>query len=317
MKKNRIISNAALLLAAIIWGFAFVSQEQAAKYVEPFTVNGIRSIIGSVILIPLILIMSKQSGRPVFEKTKKDRKTLLIAGVSCGTLLCIAANFQQFGIALYPAQAAASGRSGFITALYVVLVPVFGVFFKKKVGLPVWISVLLAIIGMYLLCFSGGIGGIYTGDLIVLLCAFAFCMQILCIDRFIDRIDGVKLASIEFFVCGILSLIMMFIFENPDPSAILYAGKHILYLGVMSSGVAYTLQIIGQKYSDNPTVSSIVMSLESVFAAIGGWLLLGEKLTLREIIGCVIMFSAIIIAQLPFEKLKKAAGGRHISEHKD
>ena len=306
MKKHRILSNIALLTAALVWGFAFVSQEQAAKYVDTFTVNALRSFVAVIALIPLILFTSKKSGRPVFEKTKADRKLLVTAGVLCGTFLCISSNIQQFGISLYPEDAAISARSGFITALYVIFVPILGLFFKKKVGLNVWISVLVAIAGLYLLCGSSGITGIYLGDIIILCCAVSFSFQILCIDHFIDRVDGVKLATIQFFTCGVLSLVLMLIFEKPPIEDIINASKYILYLGLMSSGVGYTLQIIGQKYSENPTVASIIMSLESVFAALGGWLIMKKALSPLEILGCAIVFLAIVLAQIEFKKKKKA-----------
>ena len=305
MNKRKIFSNLALLTAALVWGFAFVSQEQAAKYVDTFTVNALRSFVAVIALIPLILFTSKKSGRPVLEKTKADRKLLITAGVLCGTFLCISSNIQQFGISLYPETAAISARSGFITALYVIFVPILGLFFKKKVGLNVWISVIVAIAGLYLLCGSSGITGIYLGDIVVLCCAISFSFQILCIDHFIDRVDGVKLATIQFFTCGVLSIVLMLIFERPPIEDILNASKYILYLGIMSSGVGYTLQIIGQKYSNNPTVASIIMSLESVFAALGGWLIMKKALSPTELIGCAVVFLAIVLAQIELKPKKE------------
>lgn len=297
--------NLLLILAAVLWGISFVMQDEAGAVLTPFAINGIRSIIGSLVLVPLILIFSKKNGRPFFEKTKKERKDILTAGVLCGVFLCIATNFQQFGINLYPEEAAASGRSGFITALYVVLVPVFGIFMKKRISFTVWIGVALAVIGMCLLCLSGGIGSIYIGDIIIICCAFAFTMQIICIDKYSDRVDGIKLSSMQFLVCGILSLILMFIFEEPTLNQIKQAMPYILYLGVVSCGMGYTLQIVGQQYSKNPTVASILMSLESVFAVISGAIILGERFTIRETVGCIIMFGAIVFAQLPPLNFKK------------
>lgn len=304
MKSRKFLSNIALITAALVWGFAFVSQEQAAKYVGTFTVNALRSFVAVIALLPLIVFMSKKSGVPVLCNTKSDLKLTLKAGVLCGVLLCIASNIQQFGISLYPDDAAISARSGFITALYVVLVPIFGLFFKKKVAFTVWVGAFVATIGLYLLCGSNGLSGIYLGDVIVFLCAVSFSFQILCVDHFIDRVDGVKLACIEFFVCGTLSLILMLVFERPDILSIVNSFKYILYLGLVSSGVGYTLQIIGQKYSDNPTVASILMSLESVFAALGGWLIMHKSLSIVELIGCLVMFVAIILAQLPVKQKK-------------
>ena len=304
MINRKIFANLALITAAVVWGFAFVFQEQAAKHVGTFTVTALRSLIATVAMIPLILVNSKINKRPVFEKTKADRKLLLKAGVLCGALLCISSNIQQYGISLYPQQANISARSGFITALYVVLVPLCGVFFKKRVSLNVIISVVIATVGLYLLCGTQGLTGIYLGDVIVLLCALCFSLQILCVDHYIDRVDGVKLATIQFFTCGVMSLVPMFIIEQPTVNDISLAMTDILYLGLVSSGVGYTLQIIGQKFSDNPTVASILMSLESVFAAIGGWLILSKTLSDVEIAGCIVMFAAIVLAQLDFKKKK-------------
>ncbi len=302
MAKRKMLSNTALIIAAIVWGFAFVFQEQAARYVGTFTVTALRSLVASVAMIPLVLVTSKINKRPVFEKTKADRKLLVKAGVMCGVLLCISSNIQQYGISLYPDDANISARSGFITALYVVLVPLCGLFFKKRVGFNVFISVVIATLGLYLLCGTQGLTGIYWGDVVVLLCALCFSLQILCVDHFIDRVDGVKLATIQFFTCGVLSVLPMLIFEAPTMDCIIMASIDILYLGLVSSGVGYTLQIIGQKYSNNPTVASILMSLESVFAAIGGWIILGKELSFVEITGCVVMFGAIVLAQLEFKK---------------
>lgn len=304
MINRKIFANLALITAAVVWGFAFVFQEQAAKHVGTFTVTALRSLIATVAMIPLILVTSKINKRPVFEKTKADRKLLLKAGVLCGALLCISSNIQQYGISLYPQQANVSARSGFITALYVVLVPLCGVFFKKRVSLNVIISVVIATVGLYLLCGTQGLTGVYLGDVIVLLCALCFSLQILCVDHYIDRVDGVKLATIQFFTCGVMSLVPMFIIEQPTVNDISLAMTDILYLGLVSSGVGYTLQIIGQKFSDNPTVASILMSLESVFAAIGGWLILSKTLSDVEIAGCIVMFAAIVLAQLDFKKKK-------------
>ena len=291
--------NLLLILAALLWGVSFVMQDKAGEVLSPFAINGIRSIIGSFFLIPVIIVFFYINKKPFFEKTWEAKKDLLLSGVLCGVFLCIATNFQQFGIILYPKEAAASGRSGFITALYVVLVPVFGIFMKKKVNFTVWLGVLLAVVGMCLLCLSNGIGNVYLGDLIVLCCALAFTMQIICIDKFADRVDGIKLSSLQFLVCGVMSLILMFIFEEPTLLQVKESLPYILYLGIVSCGIAYTLQIVGQQYSKNPTVASILMSLESVFAAISGALIIGERFTLRESIGCIIMFAAIVFAQLP------------------
>ncbi|MBE6788430.1 MAG: DMT family transporter [Ruminococcaceae bacterium] len=301
--------NLLLVLAAFVWGISFVMQDLAALHLSPFSINGIRSLIGTAALTPLIMVMSKKSGRPILEKTPKERCDLLVCSLLCGIFLCIATNFQQFGIALYPDGAAASGRTGFITALYVVIVPIISIFFKKRASLSVWLAVVLATVGMCLLCLGSGAGEIYIGDAVVLCCAFAFALQILCIDKYADRVDGVKLSALQFFICGVLSLVLMFIFEKPSTDQILKAMPYLLYLGVMSCGAGYTLQIIGQQYSKNPTVASILMSLESVFAALAGVVLVGERFTIRETLGCIIMFAAIILSQLPSHKKSEEADG--------
>lgn len=293
--KGRII----LLIAAIIWGLAFVAQDKAAQHIGAFTVNASRSIVGFLFLLPIVLVKSRKDNIPVFEKTKQNRNTLLIAGVCCGSFLFLAANLQQLGITLYPEDAAASGRSGFITALYIIGVPIIGLIFKKKININVIISVVIATIGMYLLCFTKSIYDIYIGDLIVFGSAIAFAMHILCVDKFAKKVDPIKLSLFQFLTNAFLSTITMFIFETPTSADILHAIGPILYLGIGSSGIAFTFQIIGQKNSDNPTIDSIVMSLESVFAVIGGVIILKERLSINEFIGCILMFSAIIFSQLP------------------
>ena len=307
MNKKSLKGNIFLLVAAFLWGMSFVAQDVAIEHIETFTMNGIRSIIGTLSLLPLILIRGKKNGIKLLENTKARRRDLLLSGLFCGLLLAIATNLQQFGIALYPDGAAAAGRSGFITALYVVLVPLCGIFMKKKIALTVWLGVVLATLGLFLLCFSSGIGSIYLGDLIVLMCAFAFCGHILCVDRFSDKVDGIKLSALQFFVCGIISLILMAIFNKPTISGILAAAIPILYVGIFSCGVAYTLQILGQQNSNSPTVASILMSMESLFAVLGGAVILKEQMGARETVGCLVMFAAIILSQLPPIKLKKKA----------
>lgn len=305
MKKHRFLSSALLLTAAVIWGFAFVAQEKLADSVPPFTINAIRSLIAGVVLIPVAAVIRRFQGKKLLESNRSDRKKLIKAGVVCGVMLCISVNLQQFGISLYPEGAPASAHSGFLTALYIIFVPLFGLFMHKKPGLFVAIAVALATVGLYFLCLYDGFGAIYPGDIVVLICAMAFAVQILCVDRWIDEVDGVKLSAVQFFVTGILSVALMLIFEKPDVSAIFAAWQPILYLAVVSSGVGYTLQIIGQKYADNPALASILMSMESVFAVIGGVIFLHAVPAANEWIGCAVMLAAIIIAQLPQEWLTK------------
>lgn len=304
MKNKRLLGSIILLLASIVWGFAFVAQSQAAEFIEPFTLNFLRCYVGAIFLIPIMIINRKANKKTILENNKTDRKKLILCGIVCGMLMFAAMNLQQFGISMYPSNAATSGRSGFITALYVVLVPLLGIFMKKRIGLKVLISVTLAVIGLYLLCFFKGIDHIYLGDLIVLLSAFGFAFQIICIDKYANEVDSIKFSIIQFLVTGTLSMFLMFIFEHFDFNNVLSVIGPILYLGIVSTGIGYTLQIIGQKLSQNPSVDSILMSFESVFAVIGGAIIMKEVLLVNEIIGCILMFIAIIISQIPNKKIK-------------
>ena len=302
---RKILGMIILLIGSIIWGFAFVAQKDATNYIGTFTLNGIRFLIGAIVLLPVILIKNKKSSNVEKDIKINNEKFNIKAGIICGVFLFVAANLQQFGISLYPSHVNVSGRTGFITALYVIVVPIITIFLKKKIGINVIVSALLASVGLYFLCFSGGLDAVYLGDFVTLLCAIAFAVQIICIDIYSSKVDGVKLAFYEFLSCGTLSLISMFIFEKIDINLILQAWLSILYLGVLSSGVGYTLHIIGQQYSNNPTLDSIIMSLESVFALLGGVIVFQDKFTTNEIIGCIIMFVSIIIAQINFKSLFK------------
>ena len=304
MKKNNLLSSALLLTAAIIWGLAFVAQEETADTVPPFTVNAVRSLIASAALLPIAAVIRKKQGKRLLESNPADRKKLIKAAVICGVMLCISVNLQQVGITMYPNGAPASAHSGFLTALYIIFVPLFGLFLGKRPGAFVWIAVCLAVVGLYFLSLFNGVRGLYLGDIVVLCCGISFAVQILCVDRYIDEVDGVKLSMLQFLVTGILSAVLMLIFERPDPTAVLAAWKSILFLALMSSAVGYTLQIVGQKYSSSPTLASILMSMESVFAVIGGMIFLNVVPKANEWVGCALMFAAIIIAQLPSPKKK-------------
>jgi len=305
MKSKKILSSVLLLLAAVIWGFAFAAQNVMADTVPPFTVNALRSFIASAALVPVAVITRRMRGLGFREQNPTDRKRLLISGALCGTLLCLSVNLQQFGIALYPEGAPVEAHSGFLTALYVLFVPIFGLFMKKRPGPFVLAGVVIAVVGLYFLCLSDGFSGLYLGDIIVLMCGMSFALQILCIDRYIGVVDAVKMSSVQFLVCGIISTVLMFIFERPDVGAVASMWQPILYLSIMSSAVGYTLQIVGQKYSSSPTLASILMSMESVFATLGGVIFMGVIPKVAEFIGCGLMLAAIIIAQLPDSILKK------------
>lgn len=301
MKHKKLFANLGLLLAALIWGSTFVAQSAGAELVETFTYQSARSFIGGMVLLPVIFLMDMRAkNQPDYvAPTKKNKKNLLIAGICCGIVMTVAASFQQYGI-----KFTTVGKSGFITALYVVFVPIAGLLFRKKVRPIVWISVILAAVGLYLLCMTDSNFSLSTGDTYVLLCALCFTAHIMVIDHFARYCDPVKMSCIQFFTSGIISGVLMFIFEKPDISNILAAWLPICYAGVLSSGVAYTLQVVCQKNTE-PTVASLLMSLESVFAVLSGAVILGEIPTLREAIGCVIMFAAIILAQLPPIKTRK------------
>lgn len=294
--REKIKSLIILFAATIIWGFAFVAQSKGMDYVGGFTFNCLRCFLGGAVLIPVIAISdkkrkSKEGGNII----RNDRKRLITGGVCCGAFLCVASNLQQFGI-----KYTTVGKAGFITAMYIVIVPVAGIFLKRKAGKFVWIGVALAIAGLYLLCINEDFY-IGKGDLLVLGCAVVFSGHILCVDYFSPLVDGVRLSCIQFFTCGILSGIPMLIFEDVSLRNIADCSVPLLYAGIMSCGVGYTLQIIGQK-NINPTVASMVFSLEAVFSLLAGWIILGQNMSEREIAGCVIMFAAIVLAQLPDRK---------------
>ena len=300
------MASAILLLAAMIWGLAFVAQNMLADTIEPFTVNASRSFIAAIALIPVAFVTRRMRGERLLEKTPADRKKLIKASVICGVMLCVSVNLQQFGIAMYPEGAPVEAHSGFLTAMYIFFVPLFGLALKKKPSVFVLIGVVIAIVGLYFLCLSDGLKEVYIADLIIIICGMSFAVQILCVDHFIGSLDGVKLSALQFFIVGVISAVLMFIFEKPDINAILAAWKPLLYLALMSSAVGYTLQIIGQKYSSSPTLASILMSMESVFALIGGIIVMGTVPKPVELLGCGLMVTAIIVAQLPPKKKKTA-----------
>lgn len=290
------LKNAVILaLTAFIWGTAFVAQSVGMDHLGPFTFNGVRNFIGGIALLPCIVLLREIEGS-VQEKSG-TRKDLFVGGIACGICLFVASSLQQVGL-----QYTTTGKAGFITAFYIVLVPVLGIFLKKRIGWKVWTAVFLAIIGLYFLCITEKFS-IARGDILIFLCALIFAVHILIIDYFSPKVDGVKMSCVQFFVCGIASLIPMFVLENPTFEGILLSIGSLLYAGVLSSGVAYTLQIIGQN-NVNPAIASLILSLESCFAVLAGWIVLGQRLSIRESAGCILMFAAIILAQLP-EKKKK------------
>lgn len=297
MKRDPVRQILFPILAAAIWGTAFVAQSVSTGHVGPFTFNAARSIIAFFVLLGLCALFARVRKAKGQTSSTRSRRDLVIGGVCCGVVLAVATNFQQAGLG-----DTAPGKAGFITALYVVLVPVLGIFLRRRASLPVWIGAVLAVAGLYLLCIKENFS-VETSDLLVLACAFVFALHIMCIDHFAQHVDGVELSCVQFLTAAIVSGIGAVIFETVSWDGIRQCILPILYVGIFSSGVAYTLQILAQKDSD-PTVVSILLSLESVFSVIAGAIILGDKLSGREYLGCVLMFAAVILAQLPAPKKK-------------
>lgn len=289
-----------LFLTAFIWGTAFVAQSVGMDHIGPFTFNAVRSLVGGLALIPVILVFNRRKSPARRQTEGANRKALLLGGVCCGLALGVASCLQQVGM-----QYTTVGKAGFLTALYIVIVPILGLFFRRKAGAKLWVSVAIAIVGLYLLCMSGSLR-LQLGDFLVLLCALAFSVHIMVIDHFTTQVDGVQMSCIQFFVAAAFSAVCMLFTEGvPDPGAVAISWVPILYAGVLSSGVGYTLQIVGQK-GVNPTAASLVLSLESVISVLAGWVILGQSMSPREILGCVLMFCAILLAQLPDRKRRPA-----------
>ena len=295
MKKQNIYA----VLAAFIWGTAFVAQSVSAETVSPFAFNMSRSIVATVFLLIIVLVLSLS--KKTKEKTApKNNKQLLIGGILCGTVLTVATALQQASL-----SDTAAGKAGFITALYIVIVPILSIFLHKKAPITVWLSVVIAVFGLYFLCVKGDFS-VNRSDIFLILCAFVFSVQILFVDHYSSRVDCIKLSCVQFATASVLSAFGMLIFEKFDFSAIINCAMPILYVGIFSSGIAYTLQIMAQKNS-NPTVITLLLSLESVFSVIAGAIVLGDKLTYKEYIGCFLMFVAVIMAQVPLSIFKKTS----------
>lgn len=311
-KTHKLRNTFFLLLTAMIWGAAFVAQSVSMDYIGPFTFICLRSVIGGLFLIPVIIVLDgirkksqNESANAVnsenilhnIETEEKQRlswknKQLIESGIVCGFFLFFANCFQQTGI-----QYTTVGKAGFITTFYIIIVPLIGLFFKKYCGILTWIGVVIALAGLYFLCITQKLT-IQRGDALVLCCSVLYAGQILAIDHYNPFVDGVKMSCIQFLTGGVLGAVFMFLFENPSLAMILSAAGPILYTGIMSTGVGYTLQIVGQK-GLNPTVAALILSLESVFSALSGYVFLHQVLTTRELIGCALMFIAIVLAQLP------------------
>ena len=284
-----------LLLTAFIWGTAFVAESVGMDYLEPFTFNGVRCLIGAIALLPCIWFFNRGKEKENKVNDENAKRDLIKGGIACGILLFAASSLQQIGLVY-----TAAGKAGFITAFYIVLVPVFGIFLHKKIGWKVWTAVAIALAGLYFLCITEAFT-IGVGDIYVLLCALIFSVHILVVDHYAPKVDGVKLSCIQFLVAGIVSIPFMLILESPKMGNMMTSWFPLIYAGVFSCGIAYTLQILGQK-NVNPAVASLILSLESCFSVLSGWVILGERLSARETIGCIMMFAAIILAQIPDKK---------------
>lgn len=301
MNRKSLKGTIFLLIGSMIWGSAFVAQNVGMDYVGPYTFNGLRFLVGTLTLLPVIiisdLIKKKLPNAPqkTAEELRSERKTTIKAGIIAGFALFIPSTLQQIGLI-----ETSPGKSGFITAMYIVTVPLLALFLGKKAGANVWISVCIAIAGLYLLCVTEQFS-INASDTITLISVIFWAVQILVIDRYAAEVDCLKLACLEFLVSGLLSLIPMFLLEQPEWEGIKACAVPLLYTGIMSCGVAYTLQPLGQKYTP-PSVAAILMSMESVFAALAGFLILHEKLSPRELAGCALMFCAVLLSQFPFKR---------------
>ncbi len=299
-------SSFLLFLAAFIWGVAFVAQSVGMDYMGPCTFNGVRFLMGSVVLMPLVIFRrrKKRAENGKGQETGKDRKSVVAGGICCGLVLCFASLCQQVGI-LYTTV----GKAGFITTLYIIIVPIMGIFLKKKVSGKVWIGALLAAFGMYLLCMSERLA-LSRGDAYVFICAILFSIHILVIDYFSPKVDGVELSCIQFLTAGIICSGLALLLEKPVLQNFIDGMIPLAYAGIMSCGVAYTLQVVGQKDTD-PTIASLILSMESVISVLAGWVILGQELNSRELFGCALVFGAVILVQLP-ERKKKGEGKAYV-----
>ncbi len=304
MNQKALRGSLLLLLGSVIWGAAFAAQRMGMDHVQPFTFSGVRMTLGGLVMIPAAALMKKKNGAgaPTADMRREQR----MGGLKCGLFLFAATSLQQIGLVYTSA-----GKAGFLTALYVVLVPVAAwLLFRKQPGKMIWAGVGLAVVALYLLCIPEGGFRVERGDALLLGCAVCFTGQILCVDHYAPRVDGFTLARDEFLITGILSLIIAVFTEEIRMDGILEAAVPILYTGILSGAVGYTLQILGQR-DVNPTLASLLMCLESVFAVLTGAVLLGERMTGREIAGCILMFAAVILAQLSAAVTgkRKGAGG--------
>lgn len=303
MQQHTFRNSLLLLLTATIWGTSFVAQSVGMETVNPLVFNGSRSVLAFFFLLIVMAIRTKKSP-DLRVRLRENRRVHLTGGILCGTLLFAASTIQSYGI-----KYTTAGKSGFITAFYVVLVPVFSLFLGKKVSRIVWLAILMAIGGLYLICINGSFT-VNRGDFYTLICAFVFAFHILAIDHYVDRVDGIALSCIQFLTVSVISIILMILFVHPDFPALFAAWIPLCYAGIFSCGIAYTLQIVAQK-GIHPAVASLLMSMESCISVIAGWLILGQAMSARELTGCGLMFAAIVLADV----LPSVLGSRSESQN--
>lgn len=304
MKISNVKNSIFLFLAAFIWGIAFVFQSKGNDYMQPFTFSAARNFLGFLVLTPVVLFKIRNSHKDT-SNTKIPLKITIVGGIFCGLALTAASLFQQYGV-----KYTSVGKAGFITTLYIIITPILGMFLKRKCSWTVWVGAIVSVFGMYLLCVTDNFS-VSAGDILVFICAILFAVHILIVDHFAPMTDGAVLSCIQFFICFIISLILALIFDSPTWQQIIDGIIPVLYAGIMSSGVAYTFQILGQK-NFNPTASAMILSLESVISAISsyiaysvGFLSQDQTLTMVQIVGCAIVFGAVIFVQIPVDKLKR------------
>lgn len=306
-RKGNLIKYFLLFIAAFLWGSTFVAQDIVTDYLGTFTFLAARSFVGTLFLIPVTLIFTRIATKNSIDPIGADGniipkriflKNSWVGGICCGMVLFVASSLQQAAMVYVT-----SGKAGFITSMYVIMVPLTGLFLHQKVAPTVWVAVVLTVTGLYLLCMKTNDVSFGIGELLLIGCAVCYTLHIQIINHFVVKANAVMMSCIQFLICGIISTVAMLIFESPSVESLIAAIGPILYAGILSSGIAYTLQLVGQN-GTNPTIASIVMSLESVISVLSGWLYLNDQLTLKEIIGCILMFAALIISQLPSGKPK-------------
>ena len=296
-KNRKAFGSLLLLITAVIWGIAFAFQRAGMEWIEPATFQAVRLALASLTVWIVSFIMGRRKAHsespPTQSELARQRRETLIGGLCCGVFLAVSNYIQQLGLVYTTA-----GKAGFITALYIILVPIFAfLLFRKKTGRQIWLAVLIGVLGLYLLCMTDNFR-LTRGDALVCFCAVLFSGHILCCNHFAGRGDAVRMSAVQLMVAAVICAVLAFLTEEPTWDKVVSAAVPILYCGIVSAGMGYTFQMVGQKYTD-PAVASLLMSLESVFAVLGGALLLHERMSTRELLGCLVMLIAILLVQIP------------------